>query len=251
MGVCIDDHKDTKSYNLIAVGLMCGRFSLTSPIEAIRRVFAFPERPNLPARYNIAPTTNIAAIRISGEKTKERHHYFPAHWGLIPSWAKSTEFAAKMINARSETVAEKPSYRDAYKSRRCLIPANGFYEWEKLSKGTKQPWFISVEDMPIIAFAGLWESWTSPEGEIVESCTILTTTASTSITFIHPRMPVILDPSEYEAWLRCEAGAELLTSFDADRMSFYKVSNRVGNVRNDDADLLKPHDPPPTQARLL
>ncbi len=217
----------------------------------MQRLFGFPERPNLAARYNIAPTTDIAAVRLATEETKEKQHYFPAHWGLIPSWAKSKEFAAKMINARCETVAEKPSYRAAFRSRRCLIPANGFYEWEKLSKGTKQPWLIRVQDMPLFAFAGLWESWKSPDGDIIESCTILTTTASNSISFIHPRMPVILDPSDYDAWLRCEAGAELLTSFDADRMSFYKVSSRFGNVRNDDADLLKPLDPPPTQAQLL
>ncbi|WP_288903252.1 SOS response-associated peptidase [uncultured Sneathiella sp.] len=230
---------------------MCGRFSLTSPVEAMRRVFDFPERPNLAARYNIAPTTNIAAIRVDKNATGESRHYFSAHWGLIPSWAKSTEFSAKMINARSETVTEKPAFRAAFKSRRCLIPANGFYEWQKLSKGAKQPWMIGIEDMPLFAFAGLWESWKSADGEVIESCTILTTTASKSIAFIHPRMPVILEPSRFDPWLRGEAGTEVLKAFDADRMTFYKVSSRVGNVRNDDADLLKPVDPPPTQARLL
>lgn len=230
---------------------MCGRYSLTSPVDAMRRLFNFPERPNLAARYNIAPTTAVAAVRLAGEKEERDHHYFSAHWGLIPSWAKSAEFGAKMINARSETVAEKPAYRAAFRSRRCLIPANGFYEWQKLSKGTKQPWLIGVKDMPLFAFAGLWESWTSPEGDIIESCTILTTGASENITFIHPRMPVILDPSNYDPWLNCEAGEELLKAVDVDRMTFHKVSHRVGNVRNDDADLLKPMDPPPTQERLL
>ena len=217
----------------------------------MRRLFKFPEQPNLAARYNIAPTTDIAAVRVTGEKEERGHHYFSAHWGLIPSWAKSTDFSAKMINARSETVAEKPAYRGAFRSRRCLIPANGFYEWQKLSKGAKQPWLIGVKDMPLFAFAGLWESWTSPEGEIVESCTILTTGASESITFIHPRMPVILDPTYYGPWLSCEAGVELLKAVDADRMTFHKVSQRIGNVRNDDADLLKPLDLPPTQEHLL
>ena len=215
------------------------------------RLFDFPERPNLAARYNIAPTTDIAAVRLAGEKEERGHHYFTAHWGLIPPWTKSTEFAAKMINARSETVAEKPAYRTAFKSRRCLIPANGFYEWQKLSKGEKQPWLIGVKDMPLFAFAGLWESWTSPNGDVIESCTILTTDASDSIAFIHPRMPIILDPPDYDPWLKCETGTEFLKSFDANRMKFYKVSKRVGNVRNDDADLLKPLDPPPTQDRLL
>jgi putative SOS response-associated peptidase YedK len=230
---------------------MCGRYSLTTPVEAIRRLFKFPERPNLAARYNIAPTTDVAAIRLAGEKEGRGHHYFAAHWGLIPSWAKTPDFAAKMINARSETVSEKPAYRAAFRSRRCLIPANGFYEWQKLSKSTKQPWFIGVKDMPLIVFAGLWESWTSSEGDIIESCTILTTGASDSIAFIHPRMPVILDPENFDPWLNCEAGQELLKAVEADRMTFHKVSNRVGNVRNDDAGLLKPLDPPPTQADLF
>ncbi|MZR31242.1 SOS response-associated peptidase [Sneathiella litorea] len=230
---------------------MCGRFSLTSPVEAMQRLFGFPERPNIAARFNIAPTTHIPAIRLGKDENGGNRHYFSAHWGLIPPWAKSTEFSAKMINARSETVAEKPAYRAAFRSRRCLIPANGFYEWEKQAKGVKQPWLIGIKDMPLFAFAGLWESWTSPDDDIIESCTILTTTASESIAFIHPRMPVILDPADYTPWLTGEAGTEILTAIDADRMGFYKVSNRVGNVRNDDADLLKPLDPPPTQARLL
>ena len=230
---------------------MCGRFSLTSPLEAMRRLFGISERPNLAPRYNIAPTTDISAVRISNEGEGENRHYFTAHWGLIPPWAKSTEFSAKMINARSETVADKPAFRAAFKSRRCLIPANGFFEWEKKTKDTKQPWLISVKDMPLFAFAGLWESWQAPEGNIIESCTILTTRASDSISFIHPRMPVILDPSDYESWLRCERGVDLLNAFDADRMSFHMVSSRVGNVRHDDASLIEPHEPVEDQKNLF
>ena len=222
---------------------MCGRFSLTSPVDALRRLFGFSERPNLGPRYNIAPTNDIAAIRLAQDEPGQNPHYFSAHWGLIPSWSKSTDFSAKMINARSETVAEKPSFRAAFKSRRCLIPANGFYEWEKIGKSAKQPWLIGVKDAPLFAFAGLWENWRSPDGEVIESCTILTTTASESIYFIHPRMPVILKPADYRGWLSGAAGAEILKPMASESMSFYKVSPRVGNVRNDDADLLEPLEP--------
>ncbi|MEX1037207.1 MAG: SOS response-associated peptidase [Sneathiella sp.] len=230
---------------------MCGRFSLTSPVEALQRLFGFTERPNLAPRYNIAPTTRISAIRLIEDKDEQKPHHFAAHWGLIPSWAKSTEFSARMINARSETVTEKPAFRTAYRSRRCLIPANSFFEWQEKEKGTKQPWLIGIDGMPLFAFAGLWENWTSPEGGNIDSCTILTTIASDSISFIHPRMPVILEPSNYTIWLSGEAGTDILIPFKADRMRFHEVTNRVGNVRNDDADLLEPTAPTETQRRLI
>tara|TARA_R110000787_G_scaffold59662_10_gene135251 strand:- start:17852 stop:18505 length:654 start_codon:yes stop_codon:yes gene_type:complete len=217
----------------------------------MQSLFGFSERPNLAPRYNIAPTTNISAIRLEeGEEGHKPHHFF-AHWGLIPSWAKSPEFSARMINARSETVAEKPAFRAAYKSRRCLIPANSFFEWQKTGKSTKQPWLIGIADMPLFAFAGLWESWISPDGEKIKSCTILTTTAAKSIEFIHPRMPVILDTSDHDAWLNGKGGEDLLKPFAADRMQFYEVSSRVGNVRNDDENLIEPTDKTGTQGRLF
>ncbi|MCF8466142.1 MAG: SOS response-associated peptidase [Sneathiella sp.] len=219
---------------------MCGRFSLTSPVEALRRLFGFSERPNLGPRYNIAPTTDIAAIRLGPDETCPNPHYFSAHWGLIPSWSKSADFSARMINARSETVTEKPAFRAASKSRRCLIPANGFYEWQKIGKSGKQPWLIGVKDAPLFAFAGLWETWRSPESSVIESCTILTTTASQSISFIHQRMPVILNPADYTNWLNGTAGTEILKPMASESMSFYKVSPRIGKVHNDDADLLDP-----------
>ncbi|MAZ03655.1 MAG: hypothetical protein CMN56_11005 [Sneathiella sp.] len=230
---------------------MCGRFSLTSSTEALQSLFGFSERPNLAPRYNIAPTTNISAIRLEeGEDGHKSHHFF-AHWGLIPSWAKSSEFSARMINARSETVAEKPAFRAAYKSRRCLIPANSFFEWQKTGKSAKQPWLIGITDMPLFAFAGLWESWISPDRETINSCTILTTTAAKSIEFIHPRMPVILDTSDHDTWLNGKGGEDLLKQFAADRMKFYEVSNRVGNVRNDDEDLIEPTENTGTQGQLF
>ena len=231
---------------------MCGRFSLTSPTEALQKLFGYTERPNLAPRYNIAPTTRISAVRLQeDEKGKQSPHHFYAHWGLIPSWAKSPEFSARMINARSETVAEKPAFRTAYKCRRCLIPANSFFEWQKKEKNIKQPWRIGIIDMPLFAFAGLWENWASPDGESIDSCTILTTTAAKSIDFIHPRMPVILEPADYEFWLNGKAGEQLLRPFDADRMQFYEVSSRVGNVRNDDAELIEPTKSSGTQGQLF
>ena len=219
---------------------MCGRFSLTSPIEAVRQLFGFREIPNLQARYNIAPTMEIAAIRLSSNKSNPGPELFSAHWGLIPSWATSINYSSKMINARSETVAVKPAYRAAYKSRRCLIPTNGFYEWQKIGKTDKQPWFISLRDTPCFAFAGLWESWTAPEGVLIESCTILTTTPADSIAFIHHRMPVIIDEADHKYWLEGATDQRLFQSFDSSKMAFHKVSDRVGNVRNDDRGLILP-----------
>jgi putative SOS response-associated peptidase YedK len=218
---------------------MCGRFSLTSPVEAIRRLFGVEESPNLQARYNIAPTTNIIAIRSIADLEGNKTELFKARWGLIPSWAKSTDFSAKMINARSETAKEKPAFRAAYENRRCLIPANGFYEWQKLDKTTKQPWFIKLKTAPLFAFAGLWESWVAPDGEEIESCTILTTLAAESIAFIHHRMPVIIDENSHKDWLLGNSNESLLGPTDNDKLEFYKVSKRVGNVRNDDADLIR------------
>lgn len=217
---------------------MCGRFSLTSPVEAIRRLFGVEESPNLKARYNIAPTTSIVAIRSTAELKGDKTELFMAHWGLIPSWAKSSDFSVKMINARSETAKEKPAFRAAYENRRCLIPSNGFYEWQKLGKSTKQPWLIKHSTAPLFAFAGLWESWLAPNGKTIESCTILTTPAAESIAFIHHRMPVIIDEGSHKEWLEGTAGDNLMGPTDNDKLEFRRVSQRVGNVRNDDADLL-------------
>ncbi len=216
---------------------MCGRFSLTSPIEAMRNLFGFDQIPNLMPRYNIPPSTDIAAVRIANGSDMAESELFFAHWGLVPSWAKSPEFSAKMINARSETVREKPAYREAFESRRCLIPANGFYEWQILRKGEKQPWFIGLAEHRLFAFAGLWESWKTPEGEELVSCTILTQPAAENISFIHHRMPVMLDEKDYQNWLEGDDGS-YLTSLSADKLSFYPVSSRVGNVRNDDRELM-------------
>ena len=214
---------------------MCGRFTLrASPAEIaewfeILRDLSEWERP----RFNIAPTQSILAIR-SGSDGREAARM---RWGLIPSWAKDSKLAASMINARAETVAEKPAFRAAFKRRRCLIPVSGFYEWRRNGK-TKVPYLISLRNAELLAFAGLWEKWKSPEGELVESCTILTTTPNELMATIHDRMPVILKPADYGLWLDPQledAGAlsTLLVSYPTDEMQAEQVSDVVNNARNE------------------
>jgi putative SOS response-associated peptidase YedK len=230
---------------------MCGRFSLTTPSAALRDLFGFDELPNLPPRYNIAPTQDVAAVRLTG--TDRRPAFTMLRWGLIPSWAKDVAIGSRMINARAETVAEKPAFRHAFQRRRCLIPADGFYEWEKRPDGGKQPWRITLEGSAPFAFAGLWERWSGPDGSEIESCTIVTTEAAKSIAAIHERMPVMLGPSDFSTWLRGtpdEAQAQLHPY--RGKLAAYPVSPRINSVRNDDDTLLQPADAPakPEKAQL-
>ncbi|WP_416897025.1 MAG: SOS response-associated peptidase [Minwuia sp.] len=216
---------------------MCGRYSLTTPLEALRRVFAFEGSPNLQPRYNIAPTQEAPVFRRHPDGRLLCH---PLRWGLIPSWSKDMSGAARMINARAETVAEKPAFRAAFARRRCLVPADGFYEWEKLEGGEKQPWRIVIGDSEPFAFAGLWERWEHPDEGRIDSYTIITTEAAPSIANIHHRMPVILAEADHASWLDAEAGADdLLPLLKPNaRATGYRVSKRVGNVKNDDVELL-------------
>jgi putative SOS response-associated peptidase YedK len=177
---------------------MCGRYAQFQSGEAVAELFEIESIPQLSPRYNIAPTQQVATIS-SDAKTGDRSLKF-RHWGLIPSWAKDKAISSKLINARAETLAEKPSFRRAFATRRCLIIADGFYEWQKLGK-EKQPFYIHLKGDRTFAFAGLWEEWKSPENEVIESCTIITTTANETIAPIHERMPVILAPETYESWL--------------------------------------------------
>lgn len=178
---------------------MCGRFTLNATPEEIAQAFQLLFRPEWSPRYNIAPTQLVPTIRVS--TANGEREWRPVHWGLIPSWSRDRSRAASLINARSETAAEKPSFRAAFKHQRCLIPATGFYEWEAVNKKTKQPYLITRSGQPLFAFAGLWERWTSPENDIVESCTILTTEADEEIKHLHERMPIILEPDHFEEWL--------------------------------------------------
>jgi putative SOS response-associated peptidase YedK len=230
---------------------MCGRFSLTTPTEGLRALFGFDELPNLPPRYNIAPTQDVAAVKLAGKEPKPTFTLF--RWGLIPSWAKDPAIGSRMINARAETVGEKPAFRAAFRRRRCLIPADGFYEWEQLPGGAKQPWRITVEGGDPFAFAGLWEDWLGADGSEVETCTIVTTEAAPAIAGIHHRMPVILDPADFGGWLHGEpAAAHALLRPYRGPLAAYRVSTRVNSVRNDDAALLEPVEAPtpPEKAQL-
>jgi putative SOS response-associated peptidase YedK len=216
---------------------MCGRFTLFHSAEAIAEAFRV-DPMDLPPRYNIAPSQPVAAIvRMPG--TSERKLLW-LRWGLIPSWAKDPAIGYKLINARAETVSEKPSFRSAFKHRRCLIPSDGFYEWQRIegSKSKKQPYYFSLTDNSPFALAGLWERWESKEGDIVETCTILTTDANDLVSPIHDRMPAILSPEDYDLWLdpnftRSDSLQEMLKPYPAEAMKVYPVSSTVNSPKND------------------
>lgn len=176
---------------------MCGRFALNVTPAKIQEYFGLSGELEFSPSWNIAPTTPINSI-VADEN--ENRHLKIMHWGLIPSWAKDKSIANNLINARSETIAEKPSFRNAFKRRRCLIPASGFYEW-KAEDGGKQPWYITHKSNELMAFAGLWEHWTSKEGDEIESCCIITRQANPFMEKIHSRMPVILHPEQWSVWL--------------------------------------------------
>jgi len=225
---------------------MCGRYSLTMAPEALRRLFDFDTTPNLQPRYNVAPTQSLPVLRTTGGgKGRE---LAMLNWGFIPSWAKEASTGGKMINARSETVAEKPSFRDAFQHRRCLVPADGFYEWRREGE-VKQPFRIGMKGGKPFAFAGLWECWEGTGDETaVETFTILTTVANRKLRPIHHRMPAILAPESYGIWLdtrpdNTNRALSVLKPFSDEPMAFYRVSTRVNGPRNDDPDCVKPISP--------
>jgi putative SOS response-associated peptidase YedK len=207
-----------------------------------------PWRP----RYNIAPTQQVAAIRTHAGSPQRELAWM--RWGLIPSWADDPAIGNRMINARGETLAEKPAYREAFRRRRCLIPADGFYEWKQGAK-PKQPNYIYLKNEQPFAFAGLWESW-QHAGQTIESCTIITTEANELLRPLHERMPVILGPDDYETWLDAsiqnpERLEPLLVPYPADRMTLYPVSSAVNSPRCDDASCLERAAPVKTQGTLF
>ena len=216
---------------------MCGRYSITTAPEALRRLFAVTDILNLEPRYNMAPMQTAPVIRERGGK----RHMDRLRWGLVPNWAPDESRAASLINGRSETVAEKPAFRHAYAKRRCLVPADGFYEWRKAESG-KQPYRISLEGERPFAFPGLWERWEKGAGS-VETFALLTTDADPKIEHIHHRMPVMLShPEEFDRWFAgdAEERAALLRPYGEDDLVFTPVSHRVGNVREDDSGLIEP-----------
>ncbi|MCB9420256.1 MAG: SOS response-associated peptidase [Ardenticatenaceae bacterium] len=220
---------------------MCGRFALIVSGEAVAEQFELADTPFLAPRYNIAPTQPVAAVRLGPHSGQRELTHF--HWGLIPSWAKDPSMSARMINARAETVTDKPAFRAAFKRRRCLIPASGFYEWQQIGGG-KQPMFIQAQDGGLLALAGLWETWHTPDGGEIDSCTILTTAPNELMASIHNRMPVIIEPADYDLWLypgdRPEDGLHLLRPYPARKMAAYPVNTHVNSPRNDDARCIQP-----------
>lgn len=221
---------------------MCGRFVQNIPLETLQQSFNISTADlSIAPNFNVAPTQEILTIL----KHENENKLVKLHWGLVPFWAKDVSIGNRMINARAETVASKPSFRNAFKKRRCLIPADGFYEWTG-EKGHKQPYYVTSPTGEPFAFAGLWERWTDKNDESVyKSCTIITTAASESIVEIHHRMPVILDPKHYEKWLDAEIqDAKELESVLKDGiihyMKYYPVSTFVNSVKNNDPDCIKP-----------
>lgn len=228
---------------------MCGRFVLGASAEQLELLFDLAETPReLEPRYNIAPTQPVAIVRLKeGKRDAPDRELTYAQWGLIPSWAKDPSIGSKTINARSEGVDEKPSFRAAFKRRRCLVPATGFYEWKKRGS-SKEPYFISMEDGEPFAFAGLWETWSPADGGQIDTCTILTTEPNELMAELHNRMPVILRREDYAFWLGAgkdsttqELGElkSLLLPYAAEEMVAWPVAAKVGNPRNQGAELIK------------
>jgi putative SOS response-associated peptidase YedK len=223
---------------------MCGRFIQITIGEIIGEEFQLPKAPDLAPRYNIAPSQSIAVVRLSQDPN--RRELCMLRWGLIPFWAKDTKIGYRTINAKSETIAEKPAFRAAFKHRRCLIPADGFYEWKRQNgRKHKQPYFIRLKEARVFAFAGLWEHWKAADGDIIESCTILTTESNELVGQLHNRMPVILDRKHYELWLdtsvtNVEALRPLFNPFPAETMQYFAVSTHVNKPANDDPLCIEP-----------
>jgi putative SOS response-associated peptidase YedK len=218
---------------------MCGRFTQRQPAKGLKKEFGVEEVPEIEARYNIAPTQSILGVR----QTPDGREMSFLKWGLIPSWAKDNSMGARLINARSETVTEKPAFREAFKRRRCIIPANGFYEWQRTG-GRKQPFFFHMRDDRPFGFAGLWDKWKNDDGEVIESCTILTTEANEVLMPVHDRMPVILAPDDYELWLdedlrKGSLREELLRPFPAPEIEGYPVSTSINSPRNQGVELIE------------
>ena len=233
---------------------MCGRYRLSRRKQIVEEYFASVSgEDDWRPRYNIAPTQPVPIIR---QNPRERVRELSlVRWGLIPSWAKEPSIAAGMINARSETAGTKPAFRDALKFRRCLIPADGFYEWQRTGKA-KQPHCFEVNEGELFAFAGIWDRWRDPDGKSVETCSILTTTPNAVTSGVHDRMPVILDPDSYDLWLdpgmqNVAAASELLKPCDARLMRCYSVSTRINNVSNDDEECSRPVEIAEAQSNLF
>jgi putative SOS response-associated peptidase YedK len=219
---------------------MCGRYLITSAPEAFRRLFGYPEQPNFPPRYNVAPTQPIPIVRI----VDGQRQFALVRWGLIPPWVKDPRKFSLLINARCESVNDKPAFRNAMRRRRCLVPADGFYDWAQ-DRGYRRPYVVRPKDGGPIAYAGLWETWMGPNGEEMETATIITTAANRQLARLHERMPVIVPPEAFALWLDCRnvdavTATALLVPAREGLLEAYEVSTAVNRVENDSAALIEP-----------
>lgn len=219
---------------------MCGRYELSSHPAAIALAFGLPHPPDLTPRYNIAPTQQVPIVRLNAAGERELAQ---VRWGLVPRWAKDPAIGVRMINARGETLTIKSAYRNAYARHRCLLPVNGFYEWQMTPAG-KQPLHIGMRDGRPFGLAGLFERWLSPEGEVLDTCTIVTTSASEALRSVHERMPVIVPAAHYTRWLDAASTdvADLVVPWSGEPLRVYPVSRRVNAVHNDDEKIRDPID---------
>jgi putative SOS response-associated peptidase YedK len=219
---------------------MCGRFVITSTPEVIRQIFGYPEQPNSPPRYNIAPTQPIPVVIVENGA----RHFRLMRWGFLPSWVKDPRNFTLLINARAETAVEKPAFRNAMKRRRCLVPADGYYEWQTSGK-RKQPYFMQHRDRQPIGFAALAETWIGPNGEEVDTVALMTAAAPADLAFLHHRVPVTIAPDDFERWLDCRGDhssgvMDLLAAPRENNFVWHPVSTQVNRVVNDDAQLILP-----------
>jgi putative SOS response-associated peptidase YedK len=221
---------------------VCGRFTLTAPPDAVRRVFDLDAAPALEPRFNVAPGQDVATVACAADG---RRVLRMRRWGLVPYWAKDPRLGSRLVNARAESAASKPAFRDALRRRRCLVPADGFYEWAASARGPRQPWYVARADAACFAIAGLFERWRSAEGEWLETCVLLTTEAGPRLTAVHGRMPLVLPPGDWEPWLDpavCDPArlAPLLRPQPDEAFTLRPVSLRVNRPEHDDPACIAP-----------
>lgn len=226
---------------------MCGRFLLTATPEEIEALFGYLDGDGFPPRYNIAPTQPIAVVRMYHGARR----FALVRWGLVPGWVKDPRGFGLLVNARSESAARNNAFKGALKYRRCLVPASGFYEWQRLDDKKKQPWLLKPRDKGVVAFGGLWETWMGADGSEIDTGCILTTAANDDIAPIHNRMPVMVAANDWERWLTSEDDvSDLLAPPPARKMEAVRISDRVNDYRNDDPGLLLPKPPARPEAGL-
>ena len=217
---------------------MCGRYAIISAPEAIRALFAYEDQPNFPPRYNVAPTQPVPIVRLM----EGNRRFALVRWGLLPAWVKDPRTFSLLINARGESINDKPAFRLAMRRRRCLFPADGFYEWRQEGR---RPFFVRAKSGGPLAFAGLWETWMGPNGEELDTATIVTTRANRALGTIHERMPVVIAPEAFDFWLDChkvdaDTAAALIAPAPEEALEAYEVSAAVNHVANDSPDLIAP-----------